>query len=268
MILTENQLAVLNQKEGLNVSDRYKVINTGQVLNELLSQGFEVETFQAINVRKTKKQGFQAHSIGLSHPELNKVTIEGSVPRLTLHNSYDKSMAFGLNLGIFRFICSNGLMTGSNLMSFNFKHIGDINNQLGQFLNQLMPKVNVLSTQVELLSRVNLDASQQVKLAQEVLSKTLFKDRPNIIKDNMIYNRFLQSRRVEDNNNDAYTVLNRLQENIIKGGIQVASMPKEHDKDIKTAVTRPINAINKNKTYNEIIYDTSFDYVDKILKVA
>ena len=48
-------------------------------------------------------------------------------PEVFIKNSYDGSLQFQITGGIFRLVCSNGMVIGKVVSRYNYKHIGDDN---------------------------------------------------------------------------------------------------------------------------------------------
>jgi len=256
---------LLNQNQSLETSDRYKLINTGQVLGQLQKQGFEVKNFNASNVRKKTKEGFQAHMVELYHPKMQLTNHTDLEPRLLLWNSYDKSCSLQISLGLYRFVCSNGLVIGDDYAKFNMKHLGDIETQLNNFLPQLNTSLKKANNRIELFKSTHLTVSQSLQLTHNIVENTVFKNRYNVVKDNLIQYRFNASRRIEDDKTDLFTTLNRIQENIIQGGITYKTIS---DKGIKRQSTKKVTSIFTSKKFNNEVWLQSGLLLDKILKEA
>ncbi len=93
----------------LGLSKHYSFVPTMNVVNDLRALGYEVVDAKQVSARKKSTKGYQKHMITLEHP---KYKVEGSkeYPQILLTNSHDGGNAFTLSAGIFRLVCSNGLV--------------------------------------------------------------------------------------------------------------------------------------------------------------
>ncbi len=93
----------------LGLSEHYSFVPTMNVINDLRELGYEVVDATQVKARKKSTNGYQKHLITLEHP---KYKVEGSkeYPQILLTNSHDGGNAFTLSAGIFRLVCSNGLV--------------------------------------------------------------------------------------------------------------------------------------------------------------
>jgi hypothetical protein len=94
-------LNVLTQTKGFNVSGRYQPIATQGLIDALVSEGYQVNDTILTRPHKKEKQGFQKHMIRLSRPDLD-FKIEGLRPELVIINSHDASTSLKIMLGVFR----------------------------------------------------------------------------------------------------------------------------------------------------------------------
>ena len=93
----------------LGLSEHYSFVPTINVVNDLRELGYECVDAVQVKSRKKTTNGYQKHMLTFEHP---KYKIEGAeeYPQLLLTNSHDGGNAFTLSAGIFRLICSNGLV--------------------------------------------------------------------------------------------------------------------------------------------------------------
>lgn len=117
------------------VSDKYKLIPHDQILRDPLTT-LEKEGYSF--KRLAVKNGGQSILLEAVGQEQAKVGKDNVFPRLLIINSYDYSHALTFVHGVFRQVCSNGLITPHELfrnINTNFKkrHTGDLEENLGTF---------------------------------------------------------------------------------------------------------------------------------------
>jgi hypothetical protein len=91
------------------VSGRYLFVPTAQIVSRLRESGWSpVEAHQQL-VRLDDRSGFQKHLLRFQRRDFRAVAGEYS-PELVLVNSHDRSSAYQLHAGLFRFVCGNGMI--------------------------------------------------------------------------------------------------------------------------------------------------------------
>ena len=91
------------------VSDRYTFLPTAQIITRMREAGWAPVQADEQRVRLENRQGFQKHLIRFQRRDLIAVKDEYAA-EICLLNSHDRSSAYQLHAGLFRFICANGLM--------------------------------------------------------------------------------------------------------------------------------------------------------------
>src|SRR6266576_6609348 len=91
-------------------SSRYAYIPTSEVIEGLIAQGFA--PFKAVQSRSRieGKTEFTKHMIRFRHSDASAIQVGGNIPEVVLINSHDGTSAYKLLSGIFRVICTNGLV--------------------------------------------------------------------------------------------------------------------------------------------------------------
>ena len=248
-----NQL-VLNQDKGYKVSDRYTVVKTAELLSQFETNGYEITSHDFARVNNKAKEGFQKHIIRMRHPNLD-FNIEGLKPEIVLINSYDRSSSFVLMLGIFRFICSNGLISGTAYDGIRVRHVGDIMPQVLQAAQDIQLKSAQLGDDVKRLSSVRLSQNDIVDFADDI-GKILVGKRDDVT--HIDTTGLLQLNRSEDRQNDAFTILNVIQENALNGNLQYTV---DTDKGPKTRKMRTVRAIDKSTDINRAVWDRAAQFI-------
>ena len=97
-------------------SARYTYIPTSDVIAGLMKEGFQPFNATQGRCRVAGKADFTKHLIRFRHPDsFNAIQKVGdSVPEVVLVNSHDGTSAYKLSAGLFRFVCSNGLMVSDS----------------------------------------------------------------------------------------------------------------------------------------------------------
>jgi len=112
-------------------SERYSYIPTSTVITALMKEGFQ--PFKACQSRSRieGKSEFTKHMIRFRHADTQLAQRGDSVPEVILINSHDGTCQYKLIGGIFRYICTNGLVVAESTSgSLSVPHKGNIVDQV------------------------------------------------------------------------------------------------------------------------------------------
>lgn len=228
-------------------SPKYAYINTKDVISEVQKYGWSLVTQSQANTKKPERMGYQKHILIFEHPEFRDYADGVVVGRnqLVVRNSHDNTSSLQLFLGYMRLACANQIFAksfGREGFYETVKHIGngDKTAEAITRFNLLVEKSKIFQSIIKQLGSRRLSESQQKDFAERVID-VRFNGSP-FIKD-VTPESILLPRRNEDIGNDAWTVFNRVQENIVKGGL-VVKTSKYHKKSGKPYVmtTRAIRS--------------------------
>jgi hypothetical protein len=190
-------------------SESYSYLPTVQLLSGLRTEGFFPVEVRQGGSRDEVKRGFTKHLIRLRR-DLD--VLADHKTEVVLINSHDGTSSYQLMHGIFRMICSNGLISGD----FDGVKVGHRGNILDDVINASYTVVNESEKIVPLIedwSHLTLDRNEQTAFA--TAAKELRLDADAEIRPETI----IKVRRQADVGDDLWRVFNRAQENLVRGGI-------------------------------------------------
>ena len=205
---------ILTQTEGYNVSDRYQAIPTMDVIQEFERYGFELSSVEEARVRSIDKQDKQQHMVRMA---ADYKMVGGLRPEVIIHNSYDGTKALNIRVGLFRFVCSNGIVVGENLIPnlrilHSNKHWGDI---LHEFIDSYEEKNRLQQEWVEHMTNTRMTLDHAYHMAELALG--LRHADPRITNDAVDPLELLLVKRREDKGDDAWSRFNVMQEHMVNG---------------------------------------------------
>ena len=108
------------------VSDRYSFLPTSSILKGMRENAWAPLRVEQQSVRTEARRGFQKHLIRFARLEHLESWEKDQVrPEVVLLNSHDKSSAYQLHCGLFRLICSNGMVVAdATFQRISIKHSG------------------------------------------------------------------------------------------------------------------------------------------------
>jgi hypothetical protein len=233
-------------------SQRYTYIPTVNVIEGLMGEGFQ--PFKAIQgkSRVEGKQEFTKHLIRFRHESQTLANVNDSVPEVILINSHDGTSSYKLIAGIFRMVCSNGLIVAdSTVGSLSVPHKGDIVSQVieGSF-DIIGNSSRALDTTRE-WQNLQLTAGEQNAFA-EAAHELRFADAEGEVTTPIQPAQLLNSRRNADNGNDLWRTFNRVQENVIRGGLH--GMGRDANNRIRRVTTREVRGIDQDVKLNRAMW--------------
>lgn len=198
--------------------------------------------------------GYDANSKQIS---LKKVESVECYPRIILTNSYDGFNAFTFRVGLFRLVCSNGLVVCTEkFVDISIRHINYTEERLREVVANAIGAVDNQIGTFNQMRQITLTKEQKVELATNALRyrKGLADDAPMVADEEGIED-LLTPIRDEDKEDTLWAVFNILQEKVTKGGAVVSINGK------KARKMRGINSFAKDIDINQRLYKSAMAYL-------
>jgi hypothetical protein len=184
-------------------------IPTLDVVEKLQSEGWRLS---GVAEQRGKNRKISNNYVQMQHPDFaiqNNKGKDEAYTSITISNSCNGAKPLQMSLGIFRQVCTNGLIAfDRHGETENIKHIAINARDLDRFIIPINNKVNKLLTEVSEMKHRGLSIEDMRKLATEAASLRY----ANL--DDINIDDLLAINRVEDESNDLWTVFNRIQENL------------------------------------------------------
>jgi|TARA_R110002124_G_scaffold139074_1_gene303187 hypothetical protein len=238
-----------------NVTNKYLFVNTETIIDDLSKLGWKPVT-AAMRKNRGKDTIFSKHMVTFQNPDIMIKSKDGddAFPRIILSNSHDGLQAFKFSVGIYRLVCSNGLVVADEEFSdFKIKHKGytfeELRNVISQAVLDLPNKVEVLN---KMKSKI-LTKEQREKLALDAMlvragitpdsdkAKDFEYDQETLVD-------ILEPKRDADKGDDLWRTFNVIQEKITKGDFHAAL------KGAKVRKVRAIKSFEKDLEVNKQLF--------------
>jgi len=217
--------------------------------------------------RDAERRDFTKHMIRFRQmSDIQRAAIVGElVPEIVLVNAHDGSAAYSLMAGLWRFVCGNGMMVSdSTLASVHIRHSGDIVGQVIEGSLAIAGQSQRALEQVNDWQRLQLTSDEQSAFAGA--AHTLrFGDSEGETHTPITAAQLLDLRRHEDNGNDLWRTFNRVQENVIRGGLSAVARD-ENGRRLRRVSTRQVKGIDQDVKLNRALWQLAEKMVE--LKAA
>lgn len=247
-----------------NVSDRYVQANTETVIDDLAKLGWYPVQAKQCRGRKNSSGIRSFHMIALQNPDVKIVkqnndgteTID-TYPRIILTNSHDGFNSFKFMLGMYRILCSNGLVVADGeMVNMSIRHINYSFEELRLIVKKAIEQVPNIVMTMNTMKNTEVTDEQKRELATEVVK--IRKDADDEQKfdiDEETIMEILNPVREEDRSDDLWTVFNICQEKLIKGGFMAVG------NNNKVRKQRGITSIKKDLDYNQRLWTAAMRYM-------
>ncbi len=223
-------------------SERYSYIPTASVLAELRREGFSPFMVCQTRVRQEDRREYTKHMIRLRHAS----QINGAeANEIILLNSHDGTSSYQMLAGMFRFICENGLVYGETFNDVRVHHKGNVSEQVIEGAYEVLRGFEQVQNTREAMRAITLDDGEAEVFARSALMlKYDSQDKVLPITERQV----LMPRRFDDKRSDLWSTFNRVQENLIKGGLSGRTTNGRHQR------TKPVQGIDQSVRLNRALW--------------
>ena len=200
----------------------YNFTPTHEVIEHMQSLGYVLTSAKQSNTKSDLWQNYGAHMVSFQNPDIYFKGSNGQTegrPTIIMTNSHDGSRPVQFDMGIFRLVCSNGLMIKSmDLGRYRERHsrmdLAGIRSILDEKTSQLPKTIETINGWV---SR-EMTANQRQDFARQALALRMGEER---LAGDYEIRSILQPRRPADYDTNLWTTFNVVQENLTRGGFML-----------------------------------------------
>ena len=235
-------------------SKHYVHIPTETVIDDMAQLGWDVVDAKQVNARKNV--GFQKHMVVFGNNDLVVNGKDGDVvmPRILMTNSHDGKNAFRFQAGLYRMVCSNGLVVAdAEFANMKIRHMGYDLSELKTVINEIVEKLPLTVTCMNKLKAKKLSEKEQIDFARKALATRLNERELSVYTEDNILE-LLNPTRDEDKGSDMWSVYNVVQEKIIHGMFNVYGVSGKQRK------VRKIKNFQQDTRINQELYQLAVDY--------
>ncbi len=229
-------------------SERYAYIPTVNVINAMRTEGFLPVAASQGRCRIPGKSDFTKHMIRFRRDVASTAvtrTLGDLSAEVVMVNAHDGTSAYNLLSGLFRLICFNGMVAKlGDIESLKVAHSGKIVDRVIEGSYRVIDGSRRAIEVAGAWKGIELKADEQLAFARAA-AQLRFDPATQPVNVAGI----IQPRRFEDRSPDLWTVFNRAQESIIKGGQRYRATESG-----RRQTSRAVASIDKNIGLNQALW--------------
>jgi hypothetical protein len=236
------------------LSARYGFIPTTEIVDAFSRDGWVITSASEAKVRHQSRQGLQRHLLRFAHESQLQLGARERIETI-LVNSHDGTSSLQIGAGIFRMACANGIVIADNTVaSIRLGHHKlDIDTVLNS-AHTILGQAEKVSDVIECWKGTQISKEDAFHLAEQGIKLRW----PDADKQPVTPQVILGVNREADVGNDLWTVFNRIQENVIRGG--------QHDDSRRTVsgnrfrATRGVKSLAENVRLNKSLWEIASQF--------
>ena len=242
------------------VSGKYIQANTETVMDDMMRLGWYPVEAKQCRAKKGSKGIRSFHMLAFENENVKVVNPNGGTEayvRIILQNSHDGFSSFKFMMGLYRCVCSNGLIVAdAEYASFTIRHISYTFEELRSVVNKVVDTVPTVINKMNAMNQVYLTPNQMNMLALAAYKiRKGMEENEKVQVSQATIGELLTPVRNEDHGNSLWNVYNVLQEKVIKGGFSVEG------KNGKTRKQRPISSIKRDAECNQLLWAAAASFI-------
>lgn len=248
--------SVFAEDKSERLTSRYHSLNTSDLLPVLADYGY----FPVQAAQKRARKGEQRHAAHMVAFAKDADGDGGLRSEIIAYNSHDGTSGVKLFAGAYRFICSNGIIAGEGFKA-NVRHTHRAMAGFEEMLQGIITSLPKMMDTIATLRQRRMDYEEAKELATKAVQLRWDYIEGAYVPDDMSKGTYatdktvrdaLSCQRREDDAFDAWTVLNRIQENVVRGNVMVRSITDRSQGERKA---RPIASIQEHVRVNQQLFD-------------
>jgi len=236
-------------------SHRYTFVPTDRVVEGLCEAGWSPVGTQQRHARTPEGVTYGKHLVRLRWAA-HVANLAEYVVELLLTNAHDGSASYCLTAGIYRRICSNGLVIGdSTFDAIRFPHRGSSTDKIVEGSLRLVQEIPAIAGRVDAFKARKLSWDEECEFAHRARDIRY----PDVDRAPVAADSLLAARRHEDAGHDLWSTYNRVQENLVRGGF---SDGFSRTPSGRVRIVRPIRGIDSSLRVNKGLWNLATSYLN------
>ena len=254
--LTDSQLlarapSVFAEQAHDSRSERYAYIATAEILRGLSREGFEVYSAMQSRARDESKRSHTKHMLRLRHRSMQALAVGDSAPEIVLINSHDGSSSYQMMGGMYRLACSNGLMVPDGVcQTVKVQHTGKILDRVTEGAFEVLDGLTRVIESRDEMRALTLNDGEQRAFAHAAALLRFDPAEGEVAP--VTPEQVNRARRMDDRAPDLWTTFNRVQENVIRGGMRGQTLDANGRRQVRAV--RAVTGIDQDVKLNRALW--------------
>ena len=225
-------------------SERYGFIPTIKIIETLEKEGFLPFSAIQAGTRNAEKMFFTKHIIRFRYKNDYEKKEWEEVPEIVMVNSHDGTSTYNMMAGVFRIVCTNGLIAGNFTNEIRIKHNGEnLSEEITNSAYEISKSFPEIMSKIDTMKSISLTEDDKLSFAEAAMV-IKYDEKPPIKPADLLI-----PRRIGDSKNDLWTNFNIIQENLIKGGQKGYTA-----ETLRRTKTRPVKSIEADIKLNKALW--------------
>lgn len=249
--LRANVPAALATEPAKRVSEKYHFYPTSEIIDALASENWGIIEAQTAKSRHNSiPLKYRKHSLAFADRDILKVKSRlPEIPRILLTNAHDGNAALRMFAGLYRFICSNGMVLADGVIqSVRIPHTHRTIEEVVATAQAFRANTELIGEHVDAFKARELTPAEINQFGRWAITLRHPKNSDSVVAPDDI----LAVKREGDAGTDLWRVFNRAQEWLLKGGYPIYRHT-EAGWDQHTA--RPIKGIDQSSELNAQLWE-------------
>jgi hypothetical protein len=234
--LTQDQIQakapqVYTQAPFDGVSKNYTFLPTYQIVEDMEKLGWLVSDAKTMKSKTEVQKKYGKHMVTFFNPDIFIKDENGDIeayPQVLIINNHRSWGKFRFEIGVFRLVCSNGLvLKEKDLGSFSLRHIGYSFEELKRLVDQAIEALPKVVERINTFTDKLMTPEEMRSFAEKALQVRFGEEK---LVDASEVDQILYATRTEDQGNNLWAVLNRVQEHLVHGGFFSINSDKKERK--------------------------------------
>jgi hypothetical protein len=243
--------AVFATERHASRSPKYRFINTATIVDALGDVGLVPVEARQSRSRRPDGARYARHLIRF-RPVRESIEIGDTVGELSLLNSHDGASNYQLIATLYRAVCKNGLVVrGADFGFVSVPHRGSVVDDVVAGALAIVSRLHEVAPRVEAMQKRTLALEEQIDFAATALA-IRYADRP---RPDIAPTALLPPRREADDGADLWRVFNRVQEAVLRGGLEYRTAKQ------RAVRSRAVRAIREDLRINTALWHAAAEYL-------
>lgn len=241
-----------------NTSERYVYLPTIDIVRAMIQENFHPMEVRQSRSKDATRRDFTRHMIRFRRPDLKAKQVGDTLPEVVLVNAHDGSSSYQLSAGLFRLVCSNGMMVADAMFeSVRIKHTGDALKQVIEGSYRVIDGAVKALDAPKKWAAIPLTEKERLNFAEGAHYYRFAKEKEGgelVVDTPITPQQLLIPRRSEDNTSDLWTTFNVIQENLIRGGLSATRLDPSVRRGRRRVTTRAVTGIDQDMKLNKALW--------------